>query len=453
MENTIIEFCKDNNIEYISSEIVDGFWKVTFITIECGHKKTVFWSNLKKCQGIRTCKLCYEHAPITYDKLVELFKNNNCKVLTTREEFENLNTQKDKIKYTGQCGHEMMIILNHFKNDEQGRKCKSCLNLESRENSINIRKDDKMYCQRIEAKGNKIFTELLTDIFIVERTYEGCLSDICIKPKDIEDDLWLPIQMKATAGKASQNRYMFNHIYSDYSDLILCCVSIEDQRFWIFDNSNIPTVNIGISKANENSKSKYDKFEVKKENLVTTFQELYKSQKLITKKDAMSPFYNSASKELEYRLIREEKMKYLDFEYPEIQCQNYDFIINGFKVQEKVLFSDNGQKGLTANLVKTLGKNINKICKKGPYEENDNNFYWFHVQNSPKFYILPQQVLIDDGYIKSDKFPGKTRMLLYPMHSIEEARKLKYNTCEYNKYLFSYDNIEDIDRIKDLFKK
>ena len=113
---------------------------------------------------------------------------------------------------------------------------------------------------------------------------------------------------------------------------------------------------------------------------------------------------------------------------------------------------ENKNKGLTANLSKTLGKNINKISKKGPYEENDNNFYWFHVQDSPKFYILPQQVLIDDGYIKSNNFPGKTKMLLYPMCTLEEAIELKYNTAEYNKYLFSYDNIEDIDKIKNLFK-
>lgn len=39
------------------------------------------------------------------------------------------------------------------------------------------------------------------------------------------------------------------------------------------------------------------------------------------------------------------------------------------------------------------------------------------------------------------------------MCSLEEARQLEYNTAEYNKYLFSYDNIEDIDRIKNLFIK
>jgi hypothetical protein len=452
MENTIIDFCEENDIEFISTEIVDKHRKVTFIATECGHEKTVLWINLKKLSGVKTCSLCYEHAELTYDKLIELFESNNCKVLTSREEFENFNAQKDKILYIGQCGHEILINLHHFKSDGQGRKCKPCLNLESRENSINIRKNDKMYCQRIEAEGNEIFTNILKDSFIIKRTFEGCIVDIYIKPNNIEDDLWLPIQMKATAGKASQNRYMFMTDSSNYSDLVLCCISNEDHRFWIFDNFEHPNVNIGISKANEKSKSKYDIFEVNKNNLIEKFKELYKSQKLITKKEAMTPSNKSACKEIEYRLIREEKIDYLSFEYPEIQCQNYDFIINNLKVQEKVLFSDDGQKGLTANLAKTLGKKINKTFKKGPYEQDDNDFYWYHVQDSSKFYILPQQVLIDDGYIKSEKFPGKTKMLLYPMCSLEEAIKLKYKTAEYNKYLFSYDNIENINKIKNLFK-
>ena len=288
MENTIIDFCEDNNIKFISTEIVDKFRKVTFIATVCGHIKTAFWTNLKNLSGIKTCNLCGEYAKLTYDKLIELFESNNCKVLTTKKEFENLNTSKDKIKYIAQCGHEILINLHHFKSDEQGRKCKPCLNLESRKNSINDRKDDKMYCQRVEAEGNEIFTNILKDSFIVKRTFEGCIVDIYIKPINIEDDLWLPIQMKATAGKASQNRYTFMTIYSDYSDLVLCCVSNEDQRFWVFDNFNIPTVNIGISKANEKSKSKYDIFEVNKNNLVEKFTELYKTQKLITKKKSLN---------------------------------------------------------------------------------------------------------------------------------------------------------------------
>lgn len=422
MEDTIIEFCEDNNIKFISTEIVNGNRKVIFIATVCGHIKTALWNNFKNLSGVKNCNLCGKYAKLTYDKLIELFESNNCKVLTTREEFENFNTTKDKIKYIAQCEHEISIILHHFKGDGQGRKCKPCLNLESRENNINNRKNDKMYCQRVEAEGNEIFTNILKDSFIVKRTFEGCIVDLYFKPNNIEDDLWLPIQMKATADKDSQNRYMFNNNRSDYSDLVLCCVSNEDQRFWVFDNFNIPTVRVGISKANEKSKSKYDIFEVMKENLVAKFKELYKTQKLITKKKALTPSNKSACKEIEYRIIREEKIDYLSFEYPDVQCQNYDFIINDFKVQEKLLVFENKNKGLTANLSKTLGKNINKSSKKGPYEENDNDFYWFHVQDSPKFYILPQRVLIDDGYIKSDKFPGKTRMLLYPMFTLEEAR-------------------------------
>ena len=406
------------------------------------------WQNLKKFSGTSTCSSCYKLAPITYIKLIELFKNNNCKVLSTQEDFEENYSKKYKVIYVAQCGHENQICVNHFKNDGQGRKCKSCINQESSLNSINKCKDDKFYCQNVEAEGIKIIVDILKESFIIKRTFESCIADLCIKPINNDDDLWLPIQAKSTLGKASQNRYMFNTFYSDYSNLIVCCISINDKLCWIFDNSNIPKTDVGISKANKNSKSKYDKFEVKIENLVDKYSELYNSEKLISLKEAMTPQNSSVRKEIEYRLIREEKMPYIDFIYPDIQCQNFDFIINNFKVQEKVLVYDQKNLGLTANLSKTIGKNINK----GPYEKNDNDFYWFHYQNTLKFYIIPQQVLIDDGYVKSDKFKGKTKMLLYPNFTLEEAQKLKYNTCEYNRYLFSYDNENDIQKIKELFK-
>jgi len=447
MENTIIDFCKTNNIEFISTEIVNDNRKVTFIATECGHERTALWSRLKKLAYVELCLSCYNNGKITYIDLIKVFENNNCKVLTTEEEFKNINTLKDKINYIAQCGHQHLIILNAFKNCEQGKKCTNCTLEDRRQTNINNCENDKMIACKIESEGNQIFKNILKDLFIVERTFEGCIVDIYIKPININEDLWLPVQMKSTARKGSQNRYMFNNSSNDYSNLVLCCMSNEDQRFWIFDNDNHPNVNIGISKINEKSKSKYDKFEVTSNNLVEKFSELYKSQKLISKKEALTPFYDSACKEVKYRLIREEKIDYLNFEYPEIQLQNYDFTINKKKVQEKILTILKKGRGLKASLCKCLGR-----YDKCPYEKNDNEFYWFHIQDSQQFYIIPQEVLINNGYIKSDKFNGRKEITLFPMCTVEDATKLKYLSAECNNYLFSYDNIKDIDTIKKLFK-
>src|SRR6476660_2985671 len=121
MEATIIEFCDQNDIKYISSELVGKLRNVTFITTECGHQKTALWTNIKNFRGTKKCSECDERV-MTYEKLVKLFKDNDCILITSKEEYEKIQTDKDKIHYVAQCGHDKHIILSHFKNDRQGRK-------------------------------------------------------------------------------------------------------------------------------------------------------------------------------------------------------------------------------------------------------------------------------------------------------------------------------------------
>lgn len=443
-QDNIEFFCKTNGIQYKSIDVTGKVPKITFISTECGHVKTSFWTNVRKLQGVKLCSTCNRYAKLPYDTLVNLFDINNCTVLTSKDEYKNIDTRKDKIKYVSQCGHLCSIVLSHFKNDGQGRQCKLCTYRQISEKSFQKHAKDNMYCQRIEAQGIDILTDILKESFTIKRTYEGCLADVYIKPSKTSEDLWLPIQIKATVCKDSKNRYMFGTKYSDYSELVVCCICINGRRFWVFDNKQQPAVNIGISKTNARSKSKYDKYEVSENSLIEKMNDLYQSQKLMYEEIVLTPSSKSVCKEIKYRKIREDNMPYLAFEYPNIQCQVYDFIINGFKVQEKVLIVDNKRKGLTANLKKTIRKG-----KKGPYERNDNDFYWFHVQDSSKFYIIPQQSLIDNGYIRSSTSTGNTKILLYPQCTLQEAISFGYKTSEYNNFLYSYD---DVEKVKNIFK-
>ena len=124
----------------------------------------------------------------------------------------------------------------------------------------------------------------------------------------------------------------------------------------------------------------------------------------------------------------------------------WDFEVNGLKIQEKVLIVEE-QFGVKAN----FSKNNGKYNARSPYEEGDNNFYWFHYQNKSIFYIIPESILIKDGFLKTTKNKGQTRMTLYPMLTLEEAREKKYRTWELNKFLYDYDNPEDMERVKLLF--
>ena len=440
-------FCQQNDIVLVSRECRTSETKFMIKSKICGHDKEILWVNLKKFSGIDYCLNCNPLAKLTYEKIVKVFEDKGCKLITTKEDFINNKMYIDSVfEYTTTCGHTSSIRLSHFKNDGQGLLCQDCNKVTAREKAIEKTKDDNMLCQKVELDGYNILKKTIEDSFVVERTYEGCLADVAIKPNDSESDLYLPVQLKATSGKGSQNRYIFT-LNNDYKDLVLCCISNNDKRIWIFDFDNIPkTSTVGISKATEKSKSKYDTFEVDEESVINKLLDLYKQypNKLQTKNAVMTPLADTARKELKYRFLREEKLINFDFKYPEIQCSVTDFTINDFKVQEKVLITSKSDS-MTAHLSKAAGKNK----ARSPYEENDNDFYWYHIPNTTTFYIIPQDVLIKDGYIKSETDNGKTKMLLYPKFSREEAKAKGYNTAEYNQYIYDYER--DVEKIKSVF--
>ena len=58
-----------------------------------------------------------------------------------------------------------------------------------------------------------------------------------------------------------------------------------------------------------------------------------------------------------------------------------------------------------------FSKNNGKNKARSPYEENDNQFYMFYYQNTSKFYLISQDILITDNCLKSNQSSGKTKML------------------------------------------
>jgi hypothetical protein len=376
-----------------------------------------------------------------------ILEKNNCKLLTTLEEF---NKQKmngnSTVEYMATCNHKNSIKYSHFANDGQGRLCKSCVNKEIRNTQIQKCIDDKTICQKIEYNGFQILIEILKKDFDFIRTCEGCIADCLVKPKNTDLDKWIPLQLKATQGKQSQDRYMF-HLENMADNLILICISVSDAKCWIFDSTSIPNVKkLGISKKTTESKSKYDRFEVTHDNVNKTIKKLYESSGnlLVSRQQGLTPKSECCQLEAQYRLLRETRMNMINFEYPDIQCSVYDFSVNGFKIQEKVLVRDKGT-GLTAHLNKQNGKGKAKI----PYCKADNDFYWFHVPDTNMFYCIPETILIPEGAIDM----GKKKMILYPKLSYIEAKNSNKKTAECNKFLFSYDNTDDIQRVINMLSR
>lgn len=80
------------------------------------------------------------------------------------------------------------------------------------------------------------------------------------------------------------------------------------------------------------------------------------------------------------------------------------------------------------NLVKTV-KNI-------PYEQGDNDFYLFHLNNRTQIYLLSEKVMIDNHIITPDSF-GRKSIQFYPNKN--------------HQFLYNLDNSIDIQKIIQIF--
>jgi hypothetical protein len=113
-----------------------------------------------------------------------------------------------------------------------------------------------------------------------------------------------------------------------------------------------------------------------------------------------------------------------------MEGQVFDFKIGDLKIQEKVggLSTDRSNTYIF-QLCKHNGL-INKKHNQVQYSKGDNDFYWLNCADKKHFYIISEKLLIEHGYIDSDK---KTYMI-----------KLNFLSTDswYNDYKFDYDNVD-----------
>ena len=113
---------EDNNcileaIEYINCDIPMDY------ICECGNHSTI---SLKMFQSGQRCYECGNKKignalRIPYDEIIDLFKSNGCKLLSSKEEYLN---SKTKIRYVCSCGNEDEVTVEKFKIGERCNKCK-----------------------------------------------------------------------------------------------------------------------------------------------------------------------------------------------------------------------------------------------------------------------------------------------------------------------------------------
>lgn len=351
---------------------------------------------------------------LKYIELLDLIELKGCKLLTTEEQY-NINKDKyKKIDIISSCGHESkQIILNTFKYYNTGVLCKNCFLEKSKKFNKN---NCKFSTFDIENDAYKIIKNACPSMDI-SNTNDGCLIDIIIKPKD--KDLWLPFQLKSTT-KCNFGIYCFRINNKIYDNMLILLVSINENKIWIINNNLVNgkgSLSIGINK------SKYSQYEIQLnefENKILEYYDKY-SNYLISKENAVIPITDKCKTEHEYKLLRHEKITFLNFEYPEKNQQVYDFIVNGYKIQEKTASIRNDRKN---SLITVFYR-----CS-GNYIKDDNHYYWVNFPDKNHFLILPQEFLLNkDNKIKrsiSIKLPVNKIFLPY-LYSYSEVNVQKIN--------------------------
>lgn len=353
-----------------------------------------------------------------YIKIKKCFEERGCSLCTTFEEFEEKRKHVSKqyyqfvrVEFIGICLHRTNVVYTNFFLRNTGIICKECI-AQQMKNKPNINSN------KIEYDGIKIIETYLQPKYTIIRTKEGCTADLAIRRCSEEKDEWIPIQVKVTSN-LSYGMYSFKQINHKYKDMLLLCICIQEQKVWLIPYNNLTVkTNLNISKI-----SKYNQYIVDLSSIHNHI-ESYRNQIHCTTLDTLlTPSNNTQQKEQQYSKKREKMLPFLNYKYPDIQNSAVDVIINGKKVQEKVLGFNHKKLALVAYLGCNNGT-INKKRKFRSYFLGENDYYWLHSSIDERFWIIPEIILYEKGYITT-------------VNSIQNIKHLYINSKN-NKWLSDY---------------
>jgi hypothetical protein len=371
-----------------------------------------------------------------YQIVQKTFEQYECTLLTTEEEYKLRNKNQPKYNYIASCGHNHIVFYNVFKSRQTGVLCPSCMTIKNGKIAKERVKDDKLLYFKQELDCINYFKELISEEYTVIKAFDGCKADIIVKPKHILENKWLGIQVK-TCSKALKG-HNFIIVNKDYTNNMILCICLEDKKMWGFLQENIQ----GLSKiAIGLNKSKYDKYELNSQNIIEILNKNY--ELMANEFDIVNlPINIYQQREQEYYRYRESKIDFLTFTYNDMKGLVFDFKIGDLKIQEKIggLLKCRNNTYLF-NLCKNNGKTEDKKHNLVQYNKGDNDFYWLNCSDKKHFYVIPENALIENGYIDNEK-----KKILIKINTMST------NDLWYNEYLFDYDNV-DKERLKSLLIK
>lgn len=406
---------------------------------KCGHIYEVRYGDFKNSMFkvcIDCARVLKDNGNLSYDEIKTRFEFVKCELLTTREEFiDNKMTTYSKYNFKATCGHNRCVILGNTKIVDN-MLCSTCSLKQSTDNQVsNAIKDGLSVANISEFESLCFIDNLLKEEFDIKFLDEGCKADMIVKPKNINDDLWIHIQLKCCKQSKNNNKisYAFSINNQNYTNMVLICTCVKDQKIWIVD-TEITKVCSRIM-MNEIENTKYYKYKIEIDKFNETIHNLYNILPKYTFEFYNIPISESCKKEQKFRKLRESKLSIFNFIPPFRNYLVYDFKINNFKVQEKV--AGLAKYGFQVSLCKGNGNN-----KKRSYEKNDNQYYWIHLPCEKLFYVFPEDILCEKGFISNDKTDKKKISLCIHPDNKEHWTYI---------YLHEYDNL-NIEKLQEYFK-
>ncbi len=374
----------------------------------------------------------------TYKNVVNEFNNKKCKLLDTEDEFNEIKNNSPnssfKLNYIASCGHKHVVFYNVFKSRNTGVICPLCKNREiGKVKKVKMENGEisKIYTVEQEFKFIKEFQKLTENTFNIIKAFDGCNIDIIYKPNNIEEDKWVGIQVKTT--NKINLTYSF-HMHNIYKNCLILLYCIEDKNMWLIPENiigNQVKLSIGINK------SKYNIYNVSEVNLINKLNELYTYTTKFEFEILNKPTNVYQQRELLFKNYRQKIINFIDFKYDEMEATVYDFKINNYRIQEKVSKLHDKENRYLFFLCKNNGQ-INGKRNQIQYDIGDNDFYWLNCDNKKYFFVIPEKILIDKGYIGNNP-ENKNRQHI----KVTVKDNLYHKSQWLTPYMFNYETINE----------
>ena len=362
---------------------------------------------------------------VSYETIKETFEDGGCQLVTTKYEMikNNLNANS-KYCIIASCGHQIDDCNYHmFKSKLRDREkiCRDCNNKKLAVNYKELNKniDGNCFSLLVEHQSINLLKKYINAALELKVSPECCLADIAIRDTSCLENKWLPIQVKSTLKLSTDNGYTFGlkHKYK----MLVIFICIGEEKIWVIDGNSIlnnKCLSIGMKK------SKYDRYEVNKNELTEKIIQFYNTLAKDTLENIQTPLTENCKKEQHFRKLRESKLHTIQFEYPEINQCVYDFTVNKYKIQEKTAYIRKDYKHYKSSVFKT------KERTQAPYDAGDNDFYWINLPDNETFYIIPECILVEKQIISCGESKGKGGLSFAKRNIWVNNYKYSYN--EYN---------------------